>query len=146
MKHFFKRLPVKSKKQFELVDITSDVEACIVESGIMEGILVAFVPHTTASIRNNHHEPLLMQDVMKAVYRLVPTDISYAHDMFEMREEVAVNERTNGSGHVKAALFGSSESYIIHEGKLVLGPKQSVFLVEFDGGRNREVVIKLMGD
>ncbi len=146
MKTHLKHLVLETKKQFELIDLTEQVKNAVKESGISQGICVVFSPHTTASIRLNHNEPLLMQDFMKTLYRTVPVDISYSHDLFEIRQNIAPNERSNGHAHVKAFMLGSSESLIVNQGELVLGEKQSIFFVEFDGGRNRQVHIHVMGE
>ncbi len=146
MKSFLKKIQLETKKQFEIVDITEHVKIAVAESTAAKGIAVVFCPHTTAGIRLNHNEPLLMQDIMKSLYRLVPIDVNYSHDLFEVRQKVAPNERSNGHAHVKAFLLGSSESLIIEKGALLLGGKQSVFFVELDGGRSREVYVKVMGE
>ncbi len=145
MKTTLKKLQLETKKQFELVDLTSHIQIEVVESGINNGIVTVFSPHTTAGIRLNHNEPLLIQDFMKTLYRLVPVDVSYSHDLFEVRQNVAANERSNGHAHVKTFLIGSSESLIIDKGHILLGQKQSIFFVEMDGGRDREVYIRLLG-
>lgn len=146
MKQIFQKLDIESHKQFEIINITSHVRAAVANSGIEQGQVVVFSPHTTASVRINHNEPLLIQDILKALYRVVPHDISYNHDLFELREEVLPNERSNGHAHVKAFLLGSSESLIIEQGSLILGEKQSIFFVELDGGRKRSVYIKAIGE
>lgn len=146
MKTHFKKLQLLTKKQFELTDITSHIINCVIESGIQEGVIVATTPHTTASIKINHNEPLLIQDFMKTLYKIVPLDVSYSHDLFEVRSNVAPNERSNGHAHVKSFLLGSSESLVIHKGDLALGAKQSVFFVELDGGRDREVWLRVIGE
>lgn len=146
MQNFFKKLQLETKKQFEIVDITAQVQKCVLESGVKNGLVVIFCPHTTAAVRLNHNEPLLMQDLMKTLYRLVPIDISYSHDLFEVRQNVAPNERSNGHAHVKAFLLGSSETLPVEKSNLVLGAKQSIFFVELDGGRSREVCIKILGE
>lgn len=146
MKQFFKTLDLATAKQFQLLNITAQVKDAIGESGIASGIVTVFCPHTTASIRCTHDEPLLGQDIMKAVYRLVPLDMSYSHDLFEVREQVEVNERSNGQAHVKSFLFGSSETFIVEQGNLIIGEKQSIFFVEFDGGRARKVHLKIVGE
>ena len=146
MKSYFKKIQLETKKQFEIVDITEKTKTTVLESGISSGVAIVYCPHTTASVRVNHNEPLLMQDILKALYRLVPIDISYSHDLFEVRQNVAPNERSNGHAHVKSFLLGSSESLIVEQGALVLGSKQSLFFVELDGGRSREVYLKIMGD
>ncbi len=146
MTNTIKKIQLETKKQFEIVDITGIIQKAIMDSSVKEGIAVIFCPHTTAAVRLNHNEPLLMQDVMKALYRLVPIDISYSHDLFEVRQNVSPNERSNGHAHVKSFLMGSSETLIIEKSSPVLGAKQSVFFVEFDGGRSREVFVKIMGE
>ncbi len=80
------------------------------------------------------------------IYRLIPVDTNYSHDLFEMRSVVATNERSNGHAHVKAFLLGSSETVPVNNGKLTLGKRQSVFFVELDGGRSRNFIIQIMGE
>lgn len=146
MKTYSKTLTLQSQKQFEIIDLTTHVQKAVIDSGINEGLVTVFCPHTTAAVRINHNEPLLIQDFMKALYRLVPIDYSYNHDLFEVRQNVAPNERSNGHAHVKAFLLGSSESMIVEKGQLTIGKNQSVFFVELDGGRGREVRIKVVGE
>ena len=83
---------------------------------------------------------------MKTLYRLVPIDQSYSHDLFEVRQNVAPNERSNGHAHVKAFLLGSSESLPIEKSQLSIGAKQSVMFIELDGGRSREVHMQILGE
>ncbi|MBI3231716.1 MAG: YjbQ family protein [Candidatus Doudnabacteria bacterium] len=97
-----KKIFLQTKKQFEMIDITAHVKTAVIESGIQAGQAVVFCPHTTAAIRLNHNEPLLIQDIMKTLYRLVPLDQPYAHDLFEVRQNVAAGERSNGHAHVKS--------------------------------------------
>jgi secondary thiamine-phosphate synthase enzyme len=146
MKNFSHKISIETKKQFELMDITSQVQTAVVNSKISDGITIVFCPHTTAAIRLNHNEPLLMQDMMKALYRLIPLDISYSHDLFEIRQNVAPNERSNGHAHVKSFLLGSSENLLVEKGQILLGRMQSIFFVELDGARSREVWVKVMGE
>lgn len=142
----FSKIFLETKKQFEIVDITSHVQKAILESNVKNGIVVVFCPHTTAAIRVNHNEPLLLQDIMKTLYRLIPIDQSYSHDLFEVRQNVAPNERSNGHAHVKAFLLGSSESLPIEKYQLSIGAKQSIMFIELDGGRSREAHIQIFGE
>src|SRR3989338_5542083 len=138
-------LKLESKTQFEIIDITADVRDAIAKSKIKSGLVVVFVPHTTAAIRINHNEPLLKQDIMKMLYRVAPVDINYGHDFFEIRSQVKPDERSNGHAHVKAFLLGDSEAIPVENGEMMLGPVQSIFFVELDGGRKRRVIIKVLG-
>ncbi|MDR3502497.1 MAG: secondary thiamine-phosphate synthase enzyme YjbQ [Legionella sp.] len=141
-----KKIILETKKQFEIINISEQAMSAVLESKVKNGLAVVFCPHTTAGVRLNHDEPLLMQDIMKMLYRLVPIDTNYSHDLFEVRQNVAPNERSNGHAHVKAFLLGSSESLLVENSKLLLGQKQSLFFVEMDGGRLREVYIKIVGE
>lgn len=146
MTTFHKLIEVTSKKQFELIDITSQANTVIKESGVSNGMALIYNPHTTASIRLTHKEPMLEQDIMKMLYKLVPLEENYSHDVFELRSEVDVNERSNGHAHVKAFLLGSSETVPIMDGELALGQKQTLFFVECDGGRSRDFHLFIYGE
>jgi secondary thiamine-phosphate synthase enzyme len=141
-----KKVSIQTAKQFEAKDITEDVRQALSESGVKNGSALVFSNHTTAAIRINHNEPLLIQDFMKMLYRLVPVDVNYAHDVFEIRENISVNERSNGHAHIKAFLLGSSETVPVQDGQLLLGEKQSIFFVEMDGSRSRDYIIQIMGE
>jgi secondary thiamine-phosphate synthase enzyme len=141
-----KKFELETNKQFDAIDITEHVLEAISVSGIRDGSALVFAPHTTAAIKINHNEPLLLQDLMKMLHRLVPVDINYAHDIFEIRENVSAGERSNGHAHVKAFLLGSSETVPVTDGGLMLNEKQSVFFVELDGGRKRSFVVQVTGE
>lgn len=140
------KIHIETKKQFELCNITDQIKQAVSESQIHEGIVHIFSPHTTAAIRINHNEPLLIQDIMKMLYRTAPVDINYSHDLFELRQNIAPNERSNGHAHVKTFLLGNSQSIPISKGQIELGDKQSIFFVECDGGRRRECIIQIIGE
>lgn len=139
-------IKLASKKQFELIDITDKVKAVVASSGVSSGMVTVFAPHTTAAVRLNHKEPLLMQDIMKTLYRVAPVDINYSHDLFEIRSGGSAEERSNGHAHVKAFLLGSSETIPVEEGQMTIGPRQSIFFVELDGARERNVVVSVAGE
>ena len=146
MKVLHKQIHIATTKQFQIFPITKQVEQILAESGIKNGICTVYVPHSTAGVRLNDNETLLHQDIMKMFYRLVPIDISYGHDLFEIRSKIAPNERSNGHAHVKAFLTGSSETVPIENGALSLGQHQQIFFVEFDGGRARTINVTFMGE
>lgn len=143
---FNKKISLTTQRQFEIVDVSKQVTDAIKQSKIKNGIVSVFSTHTTASIRINHLEPLLLQDIMKMMYRLAPLEGNYAHDFFEIRNEVQANERSNGHAHVKAFLLGSSETIPVSDQKMLLGFRQSVFFVELDGGRSRNFTVTVIGE
>lgn len=143
MKTLTEKLTFKTQKQFEIVDITQQVRSIVARSKASAGIVTVFSPHTTAAIKLNHHEPLLLQDFMKLLYKLVPIDANYAHDLFENRTEIEPGERSNGHAHLKTFLLNNSETIPIINGELALGDRQNVLFLEMDGGRERHVIISI---
>lgn len=145
MKIKLKKLNYATEKQLDFINVTDKIEEFIETTGIKNGIVNVFSPHTTASIMINHDEEMLKQDLMRILYRLVPIDERYAHDMFELTNKTKSDGRSNGHSHCKVMLLGSSESIPLGDGQMLLGEKQSVFLVELDGARTRDFYVQVMG-
>ena len=114
-------------------------------SGVRDGNVVVFAPHTTMGVIINHNEPMLIQDFMRVLYKLAPMDDRYSHDLFELRRSSKSDGRSNGHSHCKSFLIGVSQTVPIEKGKLLITEKQSIFAVEFDGARKRDVTIQVMG-
>ena len=146
MKIYKERIDLESKAQIEFMDITNQVEEIVERSGIREGQALVYVPHTTMGIAINHNESMLLQDFMRVLYKIVPVDAQYSHDLFELRRQSSTADgRSNGHSHCKAILLGNSETIPVEKGKLVLTERQNVFAVEFDGSRKRDVVVQIIG-
>ncbi len=139
------KIDFESKNQIEFFDITDRVQKIVDESEVREGNVVVFAPHTTMGVAINHNESMLIQDFMRVLYKFAPTDDRYSHDLFELRKSSKSDGRSNGHSHCKSLLIGVSQYIPIEKGKLVLGPKQSIFAIEFDGARKRDVLINVMG-
>jgi secondary thiamine-phosphate synthase enzyme len=146
MKIQTKKIDLQSEKQLEFMDVTSLIEEAVESSGVNSGVVVVFSPHTTGAIVINHNEPMLLQDMTRILYKMVPIDERYSHDMFELTKRNKSDGRSNGHSHCKNMLLGSSETVPIEKGELVLGNKQSIFFVELDGARKRDFVIQIMGE
>jgi secondary thiamine-phosphate synthase enzyme len=128
-------LHVKTSRRTEWVNITSEVNRCVVASGISHGVCHVFIPHTTAGVTiNEGDDPDVARDMEGAFDRMVPREAGYKH------------YEGNSDSHIKATLVGSSQSVWIENGRLRLGRWQSIFLCEFDGPRNREVHVKIVCD
>ena len=138
-------VPFESRTQIDFIDITQSIRDIVKESSIRQGHVTIFVPHTTMGIVINHNEPLLLQDFMRILYKVAPVDDHYSHDLFEIRKERPSDGRSNGHSHCKALLIGSSETILVERGDLILSPLQSVFAIEFDGARKRDVIVQVMG-
>ena len=129
-----KLFTIKTSARFEMIDITGRVAALVRESGIKQGICHTFVPHTTAAVTiNENADPDVPRDILTALDHIVPLSKSYRH------------AEGNSAAHIKASLFGASQTLLIDDGSLVLGTWQSLFFCEFDGPRTRKVLIKLTG-
>jgi len=146
MKTFRQKINLESTTQIEFLDITEKVEETVEKSGIREGQVLVYSPHTTGSIVVNHNEPMLIQDFMRVLYRLVPVSDRYSHDLFEINRSNVSDGRSNGHSHCKAMLLGTSQSLPLEKGRLILTEKQSIFFVEMDGARKREVIIQVIGN
>lgn len=135
-----------SRSQIEFIDITEDVGEVVAKSGIRNGQVLVFSPHATASIAINENESLLLQDFQRLLYKLVPVDERYSHDLFELKRTVRSDGRSNGHSHCKDLILGVSEVIPIEEGKMLLGEHQNIFLVEMDGARKRDMVVQVIGE
>ncbi len=145
MKIYKQKIEVESKTQIEFFDITSQVQEVLDASGIREGLLLVFAPHTTMGIAINHNEPMLIQDFMRVLYKLVPMDDRYSHDLFELRKASKSDGRSNGHSHCKSFLLGVSQTVPVEKGKMLMSSNQSIFAIEFDGSRKRDITIQVMG-
>ncbi len=145
MKIHRERIVVESTTQIQFLDITDKVQEVVERAGIREGQALVYVPHTTMGVVINHNEPMLLQDFMRILYRIVPVDDQYSHDLFELRRESRSDGRSNGHSHCKAILMGNSETIPVEKGRLLLTDLQNVFAVEFDGARKRDVVVQVTG-
>ncbi|MDI3547967.1 MAG: hypothetical protein PWR10_1619 [Halanaerobiales bacterium] len=124
---------VKTSQKVELVDITSLLNKVINDTGINEGIIIVYTPHTTAALTiNEGADPDVKADILNEINKIIPFDDNYRH--FE----------GNSAAHIKSSLFGVSETIIIENGRMLLGRWQKIYFCEFDGPRTREVFIKVI--
>jgi secondary thiamine-phosphate synthase enzyme len=140
-------MTVDTHRAVEFVDLTTRLVEAVRDSGVVEGLLTVQCRHTTAGLLINEHEPLLLADFEAMFDRLAPASLPYGHDDFPRRTtNLAPHERINGHAHCRAALLRTSECVPISAGMLSLGRWQRVFLVEFDGGQQRELWLTLLGN
>ena len=140
-------LKVESTKAPEFIDITQQVQECVAESKILHGLVVVFSRHTTAAIKINEHEPLLLQDMEQFLERMSPRNGGYKHNDFTVRTvNMTEDECPNGHAHCQHLLLGTSETIPIVDGMMQFGRWQSIFLIELDHPRPREVVIQILGE
>lgn len=126
-------IKVRSTQREQLVEFTDEVRRKLKASGTSEGVCFLYVQHTTAGLTiNENADPDVPRDMLHALRTLIPQ-----HGMdFRHGEE-------NSDAHLKASLVGSSVTIPVHDGELLLGRWQGIFLCEFDGGRERKVIMML---
>lgn len=130
-----KNINVKTRSRTEFVNITSEVRKIVSESGVKSGVCYIYVPHTTAGVTiNEGADPSVVTDIVSSLNKLIPHNANYLH------------AEGNSDAHIKTSLVGSSETVIIEGGNLLLGTWQAIFFCEFDGARNRSVMVKVLGE
>ncbi len=129
----------------DFIDITDNVSTVVRASGIRNGFAQIYSRHTTAAIRINENEPLLMADFKRLLERISPCDGQYEHDILERRINIPPDEPRNGHAHCQHLLLSSSESVPVIDGQLSLGKWQRIFLVELDSPRQRQITVEVVG-
>jgi secondary thiamine-phosphate synthase enzyme len=142
-----KRLSVPTDAPLQFLDITDQVTDLVRESGLRDGTVTVFSRHTTAAVRIQEDEPLLLEDLLKMLERLAPASDHYQHNDFRIRtHHMHDDESPNGHSHCLQLLLGTSETIPVMDGELMLGTWQRIFLVELDGPRERrEVLVQSVG-
>ncbi len=136
---FRKILEFTSKKEGEIINLTSEVNKAVRESGIEEGLVHLFVQHSTAALTTIEFEPGVLSDLRRALSVLAPDDATYAHN--------ARWGDGNGFSHVRASLLGPSLVVPFARKKMTLGMWQQIIVVDFDNRpRTREIFLQLLGE
>jgi len=127
-------------------DITDDVAAIVAESGVTFGQVSVYSIHTTAAVRINENEPLLLRDMARTLRQIAPSDAYYEHNDFG-RRTVNMNEDecANGHSHCQHLFLSTSETIPVLNGALALGTYQSIFLIELDHPKLRQVLVTVVG-
>jgi secondary thiamine-phosphate synthase enzyme len=137
MNTYTKYLMINTKKQRELVNITEMVEDAVEESRVKEGICLVNAMHITSSVFINDNEAGLHEDIMVWLEALAPEDPNYKHHR---------TGETNADAHLKRTIMGREVVVAITNGKLDFGPWETIFYGEFDGQRDKRILIKIIGE
>ncbi len=126
---------IGTRSRNEMIDITAHVESIVRNSGIGNGQAIVFCPHTTAAITiNENADPSVPHDILLTLNELLPHHrAGYRHG------------EGNSDAHCKCSLVGASEQVLLRDGRLTLGTWQGIFFCEFDGPRNRKVIVQVSG-
>ena len=145
MKFLSQTFAIQTEKAPQFIDITDDVLQAAKHAGIENGFAIVFTKHTTAAVRINENEPALLKDMELMLEQIAPARHDYAHNRYA--HAFSNNgERPNGHAHCQQLILGTSEAVPIVGGRLIFGQWQRIFLVELDHGREREVVVQLVGE
>ena len=127
------RIRLRTRSAQCLEDVTQQVNEAVRSSGVKEGVCHLFVPHTTAGlVINENADPDVGRDLLEKLEALVPSDAPYHH------------YEGNAHAHIKSSLVGQSAAAPVAEGRLALGRWQAVFFAEFDGPRERELLVTVV--
>ncbi|HEV3455683.1 MAG TPA: secondary thiamine-phosphate synthase enzyme YjbQ [Thermoanaerobaculia bacterium] len=140
MKSFTRTLTMHVQARMDFVNITPDVERAVAESGVAEGLCLVNAMHITASVFVNDDEPGLHQDYKRWLEQLAPFDPSPEHYRHNRTGE------DNADAHLKRQVMGREVVVAITRGRLDFGPWEQIFYGEFDGRRDKRVMIKIIGD
>jgi secondary thiamine-phosphate synthase enzyme len=128
MNHSF-NVPTSQSCQF--IDITGQLQKVVADAGVKDGIVIVFIPHTTAGITiNENADPSVQSDILMHCEAMVPDSARFRH------------AEGNSAAHIKASLMGSSVTVLVSGGRLNLGTWQGIYFCEFDGPRTRKVWVK----
>jgi secondary thiamine-phosphate synthase enzyme len=126
-------IKIHTQKTQEMVDITAKVAEVVQQAGLRNGLCMVYVPHATAAVViNENADPNVCQDILDALGRMVPEG-AWRHDRVD----------NNAAAHIKATILGPSEMVPVRDGSLQLGTWQSLMLVEFDGPRERTLMVEV---
>ncbi len=137
MKAYTRYLKFNTNKKIEFVNITKEVEKALQESKIKEGIALINAMHITSSVFINDNEPGLKQDFLDWLERLASKNKDYKHNL---------TGEDNAYAHLWRTIMGRETIIAVTSGKLDFGPWESVFYGEFDGMREKRVLIKIIGE
>lgn len=123
---------IKTNHREEMLDITSLVARAVEASALDDGMVVCFVPHTTAGVTiNENADPDVKRDLLYKLGKEIPQQDGYHH------------AEGNSDAHLKASLMGFSQQIFFENKRLLLGQWQSIYFCEFDGPRNRQLIVKI---
>jgi len=127
----------RTAKRMEILNITPDVEEVVGKSGVREGLALVYPMHTSSAVYISDSDPSLTEDLASILSRLVPRGAGYHHDV--------ADPKANADAHLRAVLAGHHVTLPVSEGRLDLGTYQTIYYAEFDGKRDKEIQVKVLG-
>ncbi len=134
---YSKKLMVCTKEKIAFLRITDEVRKAIKESGVQDGIVLVNSMHITSSVFVNDNEKGLLEDFKVWLEKLAPKDVDYKHHL---------TGEDNGYSHLWRTVMGRETVVSVQNFELELGPWEEIFYGEFDGQRNKKILIKVLGE
>jgi len=142
MNFYSQDLRISTRKRIEILDITEEVYRVVRKSGIKNGLVNLWVPHSTAAIAVNEHDTDLWEDIVNVLQKIAPLKGDYRHNAkyrWSIREQ-------NAHAHILNCLIKPGVSIPLENGRMLLGTWQSILFIEMDGSRSRRVHVQIMGE
>ena len=142
MNFYSEDIRLSTSRRMEILDITDKVYNAVARSGIRNGLVNLWVPHSTAAIAVNEHDTDLWDDILKVLQKIAPLKDKYKHNAkysWSLREQ-------NAHAHILNCLIKPGVSIPLEDGRLLLGTWQSILFIEMDGSRSRKVHVQVMGE
>lgn len=133
---------VKSRERMQIINVTGEVSRIIERSGIKNGIVNIWIPHTTATITVNEHDPDLWADILAAMERIAPVRGDYRHNA----KYRGFPGEQNAHAHILNSLIKPSVTIPIVDGRMLLGTWQSILFIEMDGPQERRIQVQIIGE
>lgn len=137
MKTYTEYLKINTTSQIDFVNITTRIQEIVTESGIKDGLVLINPMHITASVFINDAESGLIKDFKEWLEKLAPQNFNYHHHQ---------TGEDNGFSHLWRTIMGRETTIAITEGKLDFGPWEQIFYGEFDGMRDKRILVKVIGE
>lgn len=142
MKFHIGNVPVRTGKKLEIQDVTNNIDEIIEESGVKDGLVNLWVPHSTAALAVNEHDTDLWEDILSNMGRLVPVKSDYRHNA---KYGWSPHEQ-NAHAHILNCLIKPDVTIPLQGGRMQLGTWQSILFIELDGPRSRSIRVQVMGE
>ena len=129
------KLDLDTGQGIDFTEITGRVQQCVDDSGVGNGLLIIYTPHTTAAITiNENADPAVKSDMKTFFSKMVPHESYFSHI------------EGNSPSHILSSLISPSQTFILESGRILLGTWQGIYFCEFDGPRTRKVFVKILHD
>jgi len=142
MDFYSQDLRISTRKRIEILDVTNEVQRIIEKSGIKNGLVNLWVPHSTAAIAVNEHDVDLWEDIVSLLQKIVPVMGDYRHNA---KYRWSAGEQ-NAHAHILNCLIKPGVSIPLENGRMHLGTWQSILFIEMDGSRSRTIHVQIMGE